>query len=154
MCVEHVTDPAQHLDVLWSLVSATPGAEGSLFLFSPRYDLPGYLCPSARHLPAWVRLRFLLAASLWRLASLITRQPQFLIQTDLAAFHRPFYLDSDAVHWVSLIDLKLWASTHFGRCESLRVGSLEVFSKNWIIKRFCTAAVKITKLGAARAPGG
>lgn len=143
--LEHVTNPSKHLENLWTFVKPQPTCHGALFLFSPRYDLPGYLCPSARHLTATARLRLLFTAAKARLIGLLTRSPQFLIQTDLAAFHVPFYPDSDAVHWVSLFDLKLWAKDHCGELETLRLGSPAVFSKDWIIKRFCTTAVKIVR---------
>ena len=143
--LEHVTDPRQHLEILWSLINPQPTCPGALFLFSPRYDMPGYLCPSARHLPATARVRLLLTATMARLTSLLTRSPQFLIQTDLAAFHLPFYPDSDAVHWVSLTDLKFWAREHSGKLETLSLGSPAIFTKDWVIKRFCTTAVKIVK---------
>jgi hypothetical protein len=142
---EHVTDPIQHLDALWSLVAVGPRKDGSMYVFSPRYDLPGYLCPSARHLPITDRLRLLISAATSRFISVVRQSPQFLIQIDLAAFHGPFYLDSDAVHWVSVYDLRAWAKHRGARCETIRLKSPAVLTKDWIIKRFCTTAVKIVK---------
>ena len=150
--LEHVTDPDQHLDALWSLVGVGPGKSGSIYVFCPRYDLPGYLCPSARHLSVKDRLGLLLTAAKSRLVTLITQRPQFLLQTDLAAFHRPFYLDADAVHWVSLFDLKAWAKQHLACFEKLCVGSPVVLTKDWVIKRFCTTAVRLQKIGKADGP--
>jgi len=150
--LEHVTDPVQHLDTLWSLVGVGEGRHGSMFVFSPRYDLPGYLCPSARHLSLIGRLKLLMTAATSRLITMITQRPQFLIQNDLAAFHTPFYLDADAVHWVSLHDVRAWAKRHGALCETLRVGSPVVWSKDWVIKRFCTTAVCLQKVGSADLP--
>lgn len=141
---EHVTDPAAHLERLWSLLAPS----GSLLIFSPRYDLPGYLCPSARHLPGRQRLGFVWTALRSRLACLFGGTPRFLIQTDLAAFHQPFYLDSDAVHWVSTFDLKTWAGTHRATFQHLAFGHPRPFGKDWIIKRLCTTAVRLDKTGA------
>ncbi len=139
--LEHVTDPLAHLEQAWKLLAD----EGDLFIFSPRYDLPGYLCPSTRHLSRLATLAFAARAGLARLAALFLRRPQFLIQTDVAAFHGPFFLDSDAVHWVSLRDLKIWAANHRAIFRTHRVGAPDFPSKDWIIKRLCTVAVQMTK---------
>ncbi len=141
--LEHVTDPATHLEKLWSLLSE----DADLFIFSPRYDLPGYLCPSARHLPRLAKLKFAIRAGWARLVALFVRRPQFLIQTDLAAFHQPFYVDSDAVHWVSLRDLKIWAANHNAIFTPHSIGVPDFLTKDWLIKRLCTVAVQITKGG-------
>jgi len=141
--LEHVTDPATHLEKIWNLLSE----DADLFIFSPRYDLPGYLCPSARHLPRLAKLKFATRAGWARLVAFFLRKPQFLIQTDLAAFHEPFYLDSDAVHWVSLRDLKIWAASHNASFITRPIGVPDFPSKDWLIKRLCTVAVQITKRG-------
>lgn len=43
---EHITNPREVLE--WKLSHLNPG--GSVFIFCPRYDAPGYVPPSARHL--------------------------------------------------------------------------------------------------------
>lgn len=139
--LEHVTNPFQHLEKIWSLLAKN----GRLFIFSPRYDLPGYLCPSARHLGGLKRLQFMMRAGWARVQALVFSKPQFLIQTDLAAFHGPFYLDADAVHWVSLHDLKIWAASHQAETSTLRIGTPPFPSKDWVIKRLCTTALQISK---------
>ena len=141
--LEHVTDPPAHLNKIWSLLSD----HGALFIFAPRYDIPGYLCPSARHLSKLQKSSFLAQACFSRLRALLPfGEPRFLIQTDLAAFHGPFFLDSYAVHWVSLYDLKLWsASQKKATFSKLRIGTPSFLSKDWIVKRFCTTAVLISK---------
>ncbi len=143
--LEHVTDPVAHLEATWRLL----GDDGDLFIFSPRYDLPGYVCPSARHLSSLAGIRFAARAAWARTVAFFLRRPQFLIQTDVAAFHGPFYLDSDAVHWVSLRDLKIWAGNHDARITTHRIGAPDFPSKDWVIKRLCTVAVQITKRGEA-----
>jgi 2-polyprenyl-3-methyl-5-hydroxy-6-metoxy-1,4-benzoquinol methylase len=146
---EHVTDPTAHLEKIWSLLSDEETG-GDLFIFSPRYDLPGYLCPSARHLSASQEFKFALQAGWARVLALFLRKPQFLIQTDLAAFHGPFYLDADAVHWVSLRDLRIWAADHQASLRTHRIGCPDFPSKDWFIKRLCTTAVQISKPGLSR----
>lgn len=138
--LEHVTNPPAHLDRLWSLLDS----RGDLFIFSPRYDLPGYICPSARHLCKIKQFQFGLQAIVARLFSWITKQPQFLIQNDLAAFYLPFYSDSDAVHWVFLQDIEAWAAHRKASLKRLKLGQPAFPSKDWLIKRFCTLAVQIS----------
>lgn len=142
--LEHVTDPVAHLNVLWKSLRSGDNSRGALFLFSPRYDLPGYVCPSASHLGPMRRLGLVATSLCWRLWTLVSRRASFLIQTDLAVFYRPFFIDSDAVHWVSAFDLRAWSKNCGASFESLRVGEPKKFTKDWVIKRFCTLAVKIS----------
>ena len=98
---EHVTTPRAVLDHLLSLLNP----RGSLFLVSPRYDLPLYVAPSARH---YSRARQLLISGwlAWRrLRARLGGGPDFLIDLDPALFHRPWYRDADAIHWASWWDL-------------------------------------------------
>ncbi|OJW75081.1 methyltransferase domain-containing protein [Spirosoma sp. 48-14] len=138
---EHVTDPAEHLEKIFSLLM--PG--GCMLIFCPRYDIPGYLCPSSRHINWLNRLSFIYHWFTSRLDTLTRNQPAFLIQTDLAAFYRPFFIDSDAVHWVSLFDLKAWANSKNAHFKQLILGNPVFGSKDWIVKRFLTCAVRIIK---------
>lgn len=139
--LEHVTNPAQHLDHLHSLLANN----GSLFIFCPRYDMPGYRCPSSRHLSWFTCLNFEVQRSKARFRSLFSNRPAFLIQTDVAAFHGPFFLDADAVHWVSLLDLKLWARKKGARVNRLTIGHSKLGSRDWIVKRLLTCAVEVRK---------
>lgn len=139
--LEHVTNPAQHLDHVHDLLAK----DGSLFIFCPRYDMPGYRCPSSRHLSWFKCLNFEVQRSIARFRSLLSNRPAFLIQTDVAAFHGPFFLDADAVHWVSLLDLKLWARKKDSRIHKLMIGHSRPGSKDWIVKRLLTCAVEVRK---------
>lgn len=113
---EHVSHPESTLKHL--LVQLSPG--GSLFLASPRYDMPGYIPPSARHygtasrslLSCWLTVR--------RVRTLVLGRPAFLVHTDPAALNGPWFRDADAVHWASLFDLKAAVPPGF-RLERLRL---------------------------------
>jgi SAM-dependent methyltransferase len=137
--LEHVTDPTAHLDHIHRLLKPN----GSLFIVCPRYDAPGYFCPSSRHLRWPTRLRFGFCWAWARIASFLTRRPSFLIQTDLAAFHQPFFIDADAVHWVSMLDLRFWARSKNAHLEQFTFGSPAPFTKDWLVKRLLTCAVHI-----------
>ena len=140
--LEHITDPPVHLEYLYGLLR--PG--GSLFIFCPRYDVPGYLCPSSRHLSWHVRLKFEIRWVLARCRSLWNHQPSFLLQTDLAAFHESYFVDADAIHWVSLLDLKFWAQSKGTRAQQLKIEVTTVSVKEWIVKRLLTCSIRIHKL--------
>jgi 2-polyprenyl-3-methyl-5-hydroxy-6-metoxy-1,4-benzoquinol methylase len=135
--LEHVCEPEEHLARLASLLAP----QGKLYVFCPRYDLPGYLCPSSRHLPTATRARMAARVVAERVRCLLTGEPSFLVQTDIAAFHAPFYTDADAVHWVSLWDLRAWARRKGLRCRSLQRGNPRFLSKDWIVKRYLACAV-------------
>lgn len=98
---EHVSEPRATLKHLLSLLS--PG--GSLFLFCPRYDLPGYVPPSARHYSLATKCGICIWLTATRLGSILTGNPRFLIHTDPALFHHPWTRDADAIHWPSWWDL-------------------------------------------------
>jgi len=138
--LEHVVDPVEHLNRLQAVLSPS---HGTLFIFCPRYDFPGYLTPSSRHLNAVVRLQFMASSCAARIKTLVFGRPAFLVQNDLAAFYLPFFTDADAVHWVSAIDLKKWALHKKGICRHLKVGKPKLLSKDWIVKRLLTVAVSI-----------
>jgi hypothetical protein len=101
---EHMTRPKANLQHQLAMLKPN----GSIFLASPRYDLPGYISPSARHLPRLRRLEIVLQLMLRRMRVLCGGSADFLIHLEPAALHGPWFRDADAVHWVSVWDLKRW----------------------------------------------
>ena len=98
---EHLTAPRAALTHLLRLLAP----RGALFLACPRYEFPFYMSPSIRHNSGFQRAIVALWL-LWRRSiARITRRGDFLIHLDPAVFHRPWFRDSDAVHWVSRWDL-------------------------------------------------
>lgn len=98
---EHLTEPRASLNHLLSLLTD----RGVLFLASPRYDFPCYLSPSIRHRLAVQRARVALWLLWRRLLTRFSRGADFLLHIDPAVFHRPWFRDADAIHWVSRWDL-------------------------------------------------
>jgi SAM-dependent methyltransferase len=127
---EHVSDPRRTLEKLLTLLA--PG--GSLYLFCPRCDFPFYISHSADH---YGRLRWLalgLEVMLRRIWSLIARKPAFLIHPDPAMLKMEWRMDRDAIHWVSLIDLRLFFRGH-GFVSNLPIHSgswKDRFVKDWL----------------------
>jgi hypothetical protein len=136
---EHITNPVRTLTDL--LNKLAPG--GSLFLVSPRYDLVGYTPPSARHHKGLPRLGLALGLALQRLRTRLGGPSGFLIHTDPALFHGPWYRDADAIHWVSVHDLK----------RALPPGCSIVCPpvpgppglRGWVWRRFCLLFVQIRR---------
>ena len=139
-CFEHVARPEQLLHTLTKLLK--PG--GCLLLFAPRYDLPLYLSPSACDLRIFQRLLLDLRLSAIRFISFLRDRPAFVIDTRPACLNRPFRRDADAIHWVSLQDLRL-----FARRFGLAITELDVrhhvppLSKQWMIDQFCKLAIRL-----------
>jgi SAM-dependent methyltransferase len=115
---EHMTAPKAALDYILMMLRPS----GSLFIASPRYDFPGYLSPSARHLSRVKRLTIVMELMLRR-ARVISGGPAlFLLHFDPAVFHRPWFRDADAVHWPSIWDLKRFLHERGGAVmERLRI---------------------------------
>jgi SAM-dependent methyltransferase len=132
--LEHVSDPRATLEKLMGLLS--PG--GSLFVFCPRYDFPFYISHSADHYSRARRLLLGLRVICTRLWSLLARRPAFLIHLDPAMLHMEWRMDRDAIHWASLIDLRL-----FFRKLSIHAGSW----KDWVVKKLLRINVRFVKAG-------
>ena len=106
---EHLHNPKVCLDHLLTLLEN----KGSLFIISPKYDFPLYLSNSAKHLSPLKKLFIGMWLFFRRLRQKILQKPDFLIHTDPALFHLPFFRDIDAIHWVSEQDIKYSiSSTH------------------------------------------
>jgi SAM-dependent methyltransferase len=101
---EHISNPLEFLSHVKRLLAQG----GWHVIFCPRYDWPGYVCPSMRHLS---RLRQLLHSA-WlsssRLMSRLDRRPRFWVNLDPSMFHGPWFRDADAVHLVGRFDVEQW----------------------------------------------
>lgn len=142
---EHLCNPRGTLMHLLQLLSPA----GCLVLASPRYDVPGYVPPSARRLSR--RLRALLSAELlWRRARVVLgARPDFLIHCQPACLNGPWYRDADAIHWVSRYDLKLIEPEY--EVETLRIPTHGW--KHWLWARLIVLFVRIQRRGVARGTG-
>lgn len=101
---EHVSAPREFLEHVSRLLA--PG--GWHMLICPRYDVPGYLCPSLRHVGWLARHVLMCRLAGTRFMSLLDGRPRFLVNTDPAVFHGPWRVDVDAVHLVSQFDVSRW----------------------------------------------
>ncbi len=135
---EHITNPRATLERAWAMV--TPG--GALFVFCPRYDMPFYLPPSFDHRSAatrWLTGLFLLGR---RVRTWLGGPSAFLIVTDPSVFHREWARDRDAIHLVSLFDLRAFARGR-GWLRRCRLPSGSV--KDWVVKNLLQVNVAIEK---------
>jgi SAM-dependent methyltransferase len=99
---EHISSPRRTM--LHLLGRLEPG--GCVFVASPRYDFPGYLSPSARHLPRTQRVAIAAWLAWRRLRVILGARADFLVHIDPAVLRGRWFRDADAVHWVSLWDLE------------------------------------------------
>lgn len=102
--LEHVTDPRRFLDELWHKTETA----GAVFIMCPRYDFPFYLPRSADHLSIFRRLALSIQLLGIRLWTVVSGRAAWLVHRDPAVFHMPFFRDRDAVHWVSLFDIRAY----------------------------------------------
>jgi len=135
---EHISDPRQTLEKLFGMLTKN----GKLFLFCPRYDMPFYISHSADHYGLAKRLGISVLLLMARVWALLTRKPLFLIHTDPAVFHLPLSRDRDAIHWVSLWDLRMFFRNR-GIVSKLPLPSGGV--KDWIVKKLLQVNVVITR---------
>jgi SAM-dependent methyltransferase len=138
---EHLVDPKSVLESWISMLK--PG--GSLFIFSPRYDFPGYLNPSIDHLARNTRWSIAAKVIFCRCRTLLIGRASFLIEDDPAVFHLPWRTDRDAVHWASLFDLKAELKGR-GELSSLNLPYGPSW-RDWLLKRWLTVAVRFRPSG-------
>ncbi|WP_448562200.1 class I SAM-dependent methyltransferase [Trichothermofontia sp.] len=133
---EHLVTPSSIMEHLLKILNPN----GKIFITSPRYDLPFYISPSAKHLPIVKRLQISVWLMFRRMASFIKRKPDFIIHFDPAIFHCPWFRDADAIHWVSFCDLKYYLPDQF-KLTRIRIPVTDLRSKIW--GSLCLLFVKI-----------
>ncbi len=101
---EHVLSPSRFLESVDQRLN--PG--GYHAIVCPRYDLPGYVCPSLRHLAKARQLAISVKVTMRRIAAAFTGRALFLVNPDPAVLHGPWFRDADAVHLVSKFDIERW----------------------------------------------
>lgn len=137
---EHVTRPRAILSHLLDRLDR----DGRVFLACPRYDFPGYLSPSARHLPL-ARRALLALWVLWRrFRTLASGRAAFLLHVEPAALHGPWFRDADAVHWASLWDLQR-ALPRQWQLRRIRVPASGLLGRFW--ERYLLLFVEISRSG-------
>lgn len=99
---EHVSHPRATLERLLGMLA--PG--GALIIACPRYDVPLYVPPSARHYGRGRQLAISLWLSWQRLMTMLGGRSRFYVHADPAVLNGPWYRDADAIHWPSLFDLR------------------------------------------------
>ena len=132
--LEHVSRPKAFLQHLFATVRL-----GGFHIFScPRYDVPGILPPSARHLSIRARAAFHLVT----LQRLLFRRPQFPLLEDPAIFHIPYRRDRDAIHCVALSDI-LRLHTGVATVDRFKVPAYSL--RDWAVKRLMALHLIIAK---------
>jgi hypothetical protein len=104
--------------------------------------LPFYLPPSFDHRPAvarWLTGVYLLGRRAW---TVLGGPPAFLVTTDPSVFHREWARDRDAIHLVSLFDLRAFAR---GRGPLTRYALTSGSVKDWIVKNLLQINAVIEK---------
>lgn len=140
---EHVSNPAPWLGHVDRLLA--PG--GWHVIVCPRYDVPGYVCPSLRHLSLARKAAVATFLAGSRLAVIAGRRPAFWVNADPAVFHADWYRDADAVHLVSRWDADRWHRSRGYTPRRLHLPSGGL--RDWVLKRLLTVATAYQKPLAA-----
>lgn len=138
--LEHVVNPVYLLENLFKLLRH----DGVLYLFAPRYDFPFYLSPSARDLGLISYILTSVRLSWIRLITRLIRSPSFVVDTSPCCLREPFRIDNDAMHWVSLHDVRLFAH-RYGFLTTSIDSSLgaRFLTKQWFIDTFCKLSIAV-----------
>jgi SAM-dependent methyltransferase len=123
---EHLCNPKKTMHHLTTLLKP----DGSIFVASPRYDFPFYLSPSARHLTRGRKVAIAIWVLWRRVRVLLGGRADFLIHLDPAVLRSRWFRDSDAVHWVSLWDLKREFAEHY-EIKRIRISANGVLGRFW-----------------------
>lgn len=138
---EHVSAPSPFLEHVRRLLAP----RGTHVIICPRYDQPGYLCPSLRHHSFMGRAGLMLFFGASRCAAAIDGRPRFWVNTEPAVFSRPFFRDADAVHIVSRPDVERWHRAN--GFDVKRLSPVPVTWRQWIAFRLLTLSIACTKRG-------
>lgn len=137
---EHLVEPKAYLNKVDSLLTS----EGVHIIICPRYDFPGYICPSLRHLSVLKMLLFD-AFKLTTLvaARIIKRFDDFLINTEPAMLYSSWRTDSDAVNIVLEPLVANWFKNNGYTIDSRR----KKFTgfKDWIQAKFLLLCIVAKK---------
>jgi SAM-dependent methyltransferase len=136
--LEHLTRPRHAIDHLLAHLNHA----GSMILLNPRYDFPFYLSPSCKHRHPLTRFFLALWLQYKRLGVVLGGQPNFLIDSDPSLFYMPWFRDADAIHWVSLFDIKRQIPAGY------RLQHVPLNYRGWkgvLWEKFCLLSVEITR---------
>ena len=138
--LEHIAAPDEFLASIDRLL--TPG--GTHIIVCPRYDLPGYVCPSMRHLAGMELFRIEVKRHICNaLTSYGGGEPAFWVNTDPALFRRKWRRDVDAVHIVCQRELIRWHSQR--RYQTRRLIPRTQSLVDFFIKRLATVCSAFDK---------
>lgn len=139
--LEHVVFPERFLQTINRLLN--PG--GMHIVICPTYGLPGYINPSLRHHGLVTRIAHSLTLAMRRLFTRLGGNAEFLINSDPAVFHVPWYRDADAVHLVSGFEIDLWHRRRGYRLKRLQ--PIICSFRDRLFKRLCLLATAYRKPG-------
>jgi 2-polyprenyl-3-methyl-5-hydroxy-6-metoxy-1,4-benzoquinol methylase len=145
--LEHIPDPHGFLCEVDRLLAP----QGVHILVCPRYDLPGYVCPSMRHMSRQKLLRVeSLRFVLGVLSRLSNPAPRFWVNTEPAVFHQKWSRDADAVHVVSQHAVALWHRLRGYNVTRLKPETID--TSDWFFKRALTLSLAFQKPSLAEEP--
>lgn len=138
--LEHIPEPSAFLSEVDRLL--VPG--GTHIVICPRYDFPGYICPSMRHMRRAKLFQLEALRTFDRLRSRLgIGAAGFWINTEPAVLHMPWFRDSDAVHVVSRQAVTSWHRRRGYQATTLMARNRG--GKDWLIKRALTLSSAFNK---------
>jgi hypothetical protein len=135
---EHLIRPDQVLEAGLGAMEAG----GLLAIFSPHYGMPGYVPPALRALPLSKRVAAAVLLACGRQWAAWRRRANFWIVTEPALFQRGYFVDADAVHLVSVADLRALLGT---RVDFLPLRVQTKGLRDWVWSRFLLLGVLLRK---------
>ncbi|MCX6585599.1 MAG: hypothetical protein NTX13_03325 [Acidobacteria bacterium] len=129
--MEHLVRPLEHC----RLISKMLIKGGSHIVVCPRYDLPGYVCPSLRRVGVFGVGFAEMRAKALLLGLICSLRAGYLVNANPAVLRGAWFRDADAVHLVSGVLLDRW---HRRNRFSILRPKLEYFGDgNALFRRLC-----------------
>jgi SAM-dependent methyltransferase len=123
---EHIANPEESLNHLVTMLNN----DGSLIIFSPRYDFPFYISPSAKHYSIKKRIFISFWLYFFKIKMGLKRKSFFLIHKDPAVLYKKWATDYDAIHWVSFSLLKTYCKQN-----NLKIKNIDLKSNRYMLLR-------------------
>ena len=137
--LEHIIEPELFFEQIFDRLNKN----GCHIIICPRYDFPGYICPSLRHYGLVKRSVIALCLFAQNLKGHLFSRGLFKINTNPALFHQRWFRDSDALHLVNGFEVINYHKKNGFIVDAIQKQSFGI--KDFILKNYLTLSIAAWK---------
>lgn len=137
--LEHIANPLEFLSNVHRLLNNG----GWHIIFCPKYDIPGYIPPSIRYGSIFKQVSKHLGILFQIYYGRLTGIERFIVNKEPAIFHKQWFRDADAVHFVSKSNIVEWHRKKGYLLKTFQKNSQGV--KSFLVNNFLTLNIGFQK---------